>query len=168
MIKFLSNGVSGSVVLLHACAHNPTGVDPTESEWKQIAEVMKKNNLIPLFDSAYQGFASGSLEKDSWPIRYFADQGFQIVITQSFAKNMGLYGERIGALHIITSCKDTSDKVQSQLKTIIRKKYSSPPLHGALIASTILNDEKLFNEWRQELEVTVAQRIISMRKALRG
>lgn len=77
---------------------------------------MKKNNLIPFFDSAYQGFATGDLEKDAWPIRYFIEQGFQMVISQSFAKNMGLYGERVGALHVVTSCKDTSERVLSQLK----------------------------------------------------
>ena len=116
MLKFLEFGISGSIVLLHACAHNPTGVDPTFEEWKQIAAVMKKNNLIPFFDSAYQGFASGDLEKDASPIRYFIEQGFQMIITQSFAKNMGLYGERIGALHIVSSSKETSEKVLSQVK----------------------------------------------------
>ena len=108
MLKFLSNAISGSVVLLHACAHNPTGVDPTQDEWRQIAEVMKKNNLIPFFDSAYQGFATGDLEKDAWPIRHFAELGFEMLISQSFAKNMGLYGERIGALHMITVCPKTA------------------------------------------------------------
>jgi len=96
---------------------------------------MKKNNLIPFFDSAYQGFATGDLDKDAWPIRYFISQGFQMFIAQSFAKNMGLYGERIGALHFVTANKETSEKVLSQLKIIIRKMYSSPPLSGALIAS---------------------------------
>lgn len=108
MIKFLENAISGSVVLLHACAHNPTGVDPTVDEWKQIAEVMKKNSLIPFFDSAYQGFATGDLDKDAWPIRYFIDQGFQMLLAQSFAKNMGLYGERVGAFHIVAHNKDTA------------------------------------------------------------
>lgn len=136
---------------------------------------MKKNNLIPFFDSAYQGFATGDLEKDAWPIRYFIEQGFQMIISQSFAKNMGLYGERIGALHLVTSNKETCDKVLSQIKylidlfrIIIRKKYSSPPLHGALIAQTILNDEKLFQSWRTELRDIVAKRIIEMRKVLRS
>jgi len=92
MIKFLDNAIAGSLVLLHACAHNPTGVDPTQDQWKKIAEVMKKNSLIPYFDSAYQGFATGCLQADAWPIRYFVSQGFQMVVTQSFAKNMGLYG----------------------------------------------------------------------------
>lgn len=92
MIKFLSTAEAGSIVLLHACAHNPTGVDPTENDWKKIAEVMKKNSLFPYFDSAYQGFASGDLNKDAWAIRYFIEQGFQMLVSQSFAKNMGLYG----------------------------------------------------------------------------
>lgn len=135
MIKFLDNGVSGSVVLLHACAHNPTGVDPTKEEWKQIAEVCKRNSLIPFFDSAYQGFATGDLEEDAWPIRYFIQQGFQIMLSQSFAKNMGLYGERCGAFHIVAHNKDTADKVLSQIKVIARKMYSSPPLHGSMIAT---------------------------------
>lgn len=116
MIKFLENAVAGSLVLLHVCAHNPTGVDPTPAEWKQIAQVMKKNNLIPFFDSAYQGFATGDLEKDAEPVRHFMEEGFQAVVAQSFAKNMGLYGERIGALHIVTDNKDTAEKVLSQVK----------------------------------------------------
>lgn len=110
--------MTGSIVLLHACAHNPTGVDPTEPQWKQIAAVMKKNSLIPFFDSAYQGFATGCLERDAWPIRYFISEGFQMIIAQSFAKNMGLYGERIGALHFVATTKDTADKVLSQIKYI--------------------------------------------------
>ena len=116
MLKFLEEGIEGSIVLLQACAHNPTGVDPTFEEWKQIAAVMKKKNLFPFFDSAYQGFASGDLEKDAWPIKYFIEQGFEMIVTQSFAKNMGLYGERIGALHIVSSNKETCDKVMSQVK----------------------------------------------------
>ena len=116
MIKFLEGAVSGSIILLHACAHNPTGVDPTEDQWKKISAVMKKNSLIPFFDSAYQGFATGDLEKDAWPIRYFINEGFQMIVSQSFAKNAGLYGERIGALHVVTATKDTNEKVLSQIK----------------------------------------------------
>jgi aspartate aminotransferase len=102
MISSLEKAQPGSIVLLHACAHNPTGVDPTQEDWKKIAQVMLKNNLFPYFDSAYQGFAS-DLETDAWAIRYFVSLGFQMLVSQSFAKNMGLYGERIGALHIIAS-----------------------------------------------------------------
>jgi aspartate/tyrosine/aromatic aminotransferase len=116
MIQSLKSATPGSIILLHACAHNPTGVDPTVDQWKQICEVMKTNNLIPFFDSAYQGFASGSLEKDIWPVRYFLQQGFNMLVAQSFAKNMGLYGERVGALHIVVSNQDLADKVLSQIK----------------------------------------------------
>ena len=116
MVDSLKNATPGSVILLHVCAHNPTGVDPTQDQWKKICEVMKANSLIPFFDSAYQGFASGSLEKDIWPVRYFLEQGFNMFICQSFAKNMGMYGERIGALHIVVSNKDIAEKLSSQVK----------------------------------------------------
>lgn len=95
---------------------------------------MKKRRLVPYFDSAYQGFASGDIVKDAWAIRYFVKEGFSMLVSQSYAKNMGLYGERVGALHVVTPDKETADKVLSQLKQIIRANYSSPPLHGARIA----------------------------------
>jgi aspartate aminotransferase len=104
-IETLNQAQEGNIVLLHVCAHNPTGVDPTQDEWKQIAEVMNKRKLFPFFDSAYQGFASGDLVKDAFPVRYFVEQGFNMLVAQSYAKNMGLYGERIGALHIVTPNK---------------------------------------------------------------
>lgn len=91
MIADLQAAPEGSVILLHACAHNPTGVDPTQAQWKQIAAVMKARKLLPFFDSAYQGFATGSLEEDAWAIRYFVSQGFEMLAAQSFAKNFGLY-----------------------------------------------------------------------------
>ena len=116
LIDGLKNATPGSVILLHVCAHNPTGVDPTQEQWKKISEVMKANSLIPFFDSAYQGFASGSLEKDIWPVRYFIEQGFNMFVCQSFAKNMGMYGERVGALHIVVSNKEVAEKLSSQLK----------------------------------------------------
>jgi aspartate aminotransferase len=166
LLETLEKAPAGSIVLLHACAHNPTGVDPTQAEWKQIAEVMKKNSLFPYFDSAYQGFASGDLDKDAWAIRYFLEQGFQMLVSQSFAKNMGLYGERIGALHIVCTNKDVRDKVLSQVRPIIRANYSNPPLHGARIAEKVLNDKANFEAWRSELKA-VAERIILMRTTLR-
>ncbi len=123
----------GNVILLHACAHNPTGVDPSQDDWKKIAEIMKKRNLVPYFDSAYQGFASGDIIKDAWPIRYFTEQGFSMLVSQSYAKNMGMYGERIGALHVVTQDKENASRVLSQLKMVVRANYSSPPIHGARI-----------------------------------
>jgi aspartate aminotransferase len=104
-IENLNQAQPGNIVLLHVCAHNPTGVDPTKDEWKSIAEVMQKRNLFPFFDSAYQGFASGDLVHDAFSVRYFVEQGFNMFVSQSYAKNMGLYGERIGALHIVTPNK---------------------------------------------------------------
>ena len=101
--------------------------------------MMMKKKLIPFFDSAYQGFASGDIIKDIGPVRYFAEKGFSMFVSQSYAKNMGLYGQRVGALHIVTPDKETASKCMSQLKMVIRGNYSSPPLHGARIAEKILN-----------------------------
>lgn len=147
MLEDLSNATAGSIVLLHTCAHNPTGVDPTLDQWKRIAEVVRARGLYPFFDTAYQGFVSGDLEKDSLGLRYFIAQGFEMVIAQSFAKIMGLYGERTGALHFVTANKAIAGRVLSQLKIIIRVNYSSPPAHGARIAGLILNDVSLRNQW---------------------
>lgn len=120
-----------------------------------------------MFDSAYQGFASGDLEKDAFAIRLFAKWGFQMIVTQSFAKNMGLYNERIGAFHLLTASKDAAVRTLSQLKLVIRPMYSSPPAHGARIAAKILNTPALYNEWVAELAL-VSKRIIDMRTALKS
>ncbi|MCL4113841.1 UNVERIFIED_CONTAM: hypothetical protein GTU68_048254 [Idotea baltica] len=144
---------------MHACAHNPTGVDPTFEHWQQLAEVIKKKKLIPYFDSAYQGFASGDLINDAKSIRYFADAGFTMFVSQSYAKNMGLYGERVGALHVVCQSSEEASKVLSQLKMVIRANYSSPPVHGARLAEKVLADAANFQQWRDELK-QVADRII--------
>lgn len=144
----MNNAKEGNIVLLHACAHNPTGVDPTFEQWKQIAEVMKKKKLVPYFDSAYQGFASGDIIRDAEAIRYFVKQGFSMLVSQSYAKNMGLYGERVGALHVVSENKETSDKVLSQLKQVIRANYSSPPIHGARIAERVLSKPENLEQWK--------------------
>ena len=116
MLNYLRALSAGSIVVLHAAAHNPTGVDPTQENWRQIAEVMKSKKLFPFFDTAYQGFASGSLEIDAYPIRLFNEMGFQMVVAQSYAKNMGLYGERAGALHVVCHTPQSAEKVLSQIK----------------------------------------------------
>jgi aspartate/tyrosine/aromatic aminotransferase len=154
-------------VLLHACAHNPTGVDPSQDDWLKIADVIERKKLVPFFDAAYQGFASGDLIKDVAPVRMFAERGLDMLLSQSYAKNMGLYGERVGALHIVTPNKETSSRVLSQVKMVIRAEYSSPPLGGARIADRILNNEGNFEEWSRELK-SIAERVISMRKGLRA
>jgi len=165
MLEDISAAPSGSIILLHACAHNPTGVDPTEAQWKQIAEVMKEKHLLPYFDSAYQGFASGDLERDAWAIRYFIEQGFEMIVSQSFAKNFGLYGERIGGLHIVGRDPKKNDDLVSQLNILIRNLYSNPPKHGAEIVATVLSNPELDAEWRTELKA-MSHRIIAMRQLL--
>jgi aspartate/tyrosine/aromatic aminotransferase len=167
MLKDLSAAPAGSSVLLHTCAHNPTGVDPSKEEWKMISDVCKKNQLYPFFDTAYQGFTSGSLDDDAYGLRYFLDQGFEMIIAQSFAKIMGLYGERTGALHIVTADQATAKRVLSQVKIIVRTNYSSPPKHGARIAAMILNDKAMREEWLNNLK-DVTKRMNDMRTALRG
>lgn len=152
----------GSVVVLHACAHNPTGCDPSTSEIKQVAEVITRRGLIAVVDSAYQGYASGDLEQDSFMIREFASRGAEFLVTQSFAKNMGLYGERFGMIHIFTHNEVTAENVLSQLKIVIRPMYSSPPVHGAKIALRVLSDPHLYTLWLEDLKL-VSERIHQMR-----
>lgn len=154
-------------MLLHACAHNPTGVDPTQEQWAQISDIVKERKLFPFFDMAYQGFASGSTDRDAFAVRHFVSQGHQIALAQSFAKNMGLYGERVGAFSLTTSDAGEKARVDSQLKIVIRPMYSNPPLHGAQIANTILGDKALYSQWEGEVK-GMADRIISMREKLYG
>jgi aspartate aminotransferase len=160
-----------SVILLHACAHNPTGVDPTQEQWIEIADLLRSKSHFPFFDCAYQGFASGDLARDAWAVRYFASQGFEMCIAQSFAKNFGLYGERAGCFHFITSpapgAVQTLSRISSQLAVLQRSEISNPPAYGARIASLVLNDPALFKEWEADLR-TMSGRIITMRKALRA
>lgn len=160
----------GSVILLHPCAHNPTGVDPTMDQWKELAVVIREKGHFPFFDCAYQGFASGNLARDAAAVRYFVEQGFEMLIAQSFAKNFGLYGERAGVFHAVTApgpdASTTISRIASQLAILQRSEISNPPLYGARIAATVLNDEKLYAEWEENLR-TMSGRIIDMRKALR-
>lgn len=139
-------------MLLHACAHNPTGVDPSKESWMKIADLMAKKNLVPYFDSAYQGFASGDVDNDAWAIRTFLDKGFEMLISQSFAKNMGLYGERVGTLQIVCGDSGSAENVLSQLKILARQNYSNPPIHGASIADRVLNTPEFRTQWLGELK----------------
>ncbi|KAF3909689.1 hypothetical protein AA313_de0208385 [Arthrobotrys entomopaga] len=169
MTSALRSAEPNSIVLLHACAHNPTGVDPTQDQWKEIAAIMKERSLFPFFDVAYQGFASGDLAKDAWAIQYFVEQGFELCIAESFAKNFGLYGQRAGCFHYVAApspaAEDLTKRVASQLAILTRSEISNPPIYGAKIAATVLNDPALFEEWKQDLCV-MSGRIIAMRKAL--
>lgn len=155
-----------SIVLLHACAHNPTGIDPTEEQWKAISDAVKDGEHFPFFDMAYQGFASGDTNKDAFALRYFISQGHQPCLAQSFAKNMGLYGERVGAFSVVCGSAEEKKRVDSQIKILVRPLYSNPPVHGARIASTILNDSSLNKQWLDEVK-GMADRIIKMRALLK-
>ncbi|KAL2629780.1 hypothetical protein R1flu_014466 [Riccia fluitans] len=166
MIEDLRAAPNGAVVLLHACAHNPTGVDPTKDEWEGIRNVVRnEKQQLPFFDSAYQGFASGSLDTDAWAVRRFVNDGGETFIAQSYAKNMGLYGERVGALSIVATDPAVAARVESQVKLVIRPMYSNPPTYGAAIVANILSNRALFEEWKVELKA-MADRIISMRHQL--
>lgn len=165
MCEDLKSAPDGSVILLHACAHNPTGVDPTKEQWATIRAIIRSKGHLPFFDSAYQGFASGSLDEDAFAVRLFVEDGGECVISQSYAKNLGLYGERVGALSIVCSCPSVISRVESQLKLVIRPMYSNPPAYGARIVAAILSDRQLFQEWTVELS-GMAHRIIRMRQEL--
>ncbi|EKM83835.1 hypothetical protein AGABI1DRAFT_110435 [Agaricus bisporus var. burnettii JB137-S8] len=155
----------GAIVLLHACAHNPTGIDPTPEQWATISQIVKEKKLFPFFDMAYQGFASGSTDRDAHAVRLFVKDGHQVALAQSFAKNMGLYGERVGAFSLTTTDPEEKARVDSQLKILIRPLYSNPPCHGARIANTILGNQVLCDQWKGEVK-GMADRIINMRERL--
>ncbi|BGP14423.1 hypothetical protein JCM10213_004546 [Rhodosporidiobolus nylandii] len=168
-LDFLRNAPEQSVFLLHACAHNPTGVDPTREQWKEIAEIFKQKKHFAFFDCAYQGFASGDLDNDAWAVRHFVSEQIPLLVCQSYAKNAGLYGERIGALNIVAAhagdVEGGAARVKSQLLILQRQEISNPPTYGARIVSLILNDPQLFAEWREDIK-TMAHRIIAMRERL--
>ncbi|CEI89409.1 Putative Aspartate aminotransferase [Rhizopus microsporus] len=167
MLEDIYKAPKNTIVLLHACAHNPTGVDPTQEQWDQISKVIKEREHFAFFDMAYQGFASGDCTRDAYALRKFVQEGHQVVLAQSFAKNMGLYGERVGSFSIVCADAEEKARVESQLKIIIRPMYSNPPIHGAHIVSTVLNTPELKQEWLGEVKL-MADRIITMREKLRG
>lgn len=176
-LNAIESAPKGSIFLLHACAHNPTGLDPTPQEWTSILKAIAKNGHLPLFDSAYQGFASGDLNKDAAPIRDAISSGIfecPIFICQSFAKNVGMYGERVGALHIVLPAGEpagTRDSlkraIKSQLNKLTRSEISNPPAYGSKVVATILTDNELRKQWEDDL-VVMSSRIIKMRNELKG
>lgn len=166
MTEDLRAAPKDSVIIFHACAHNPTGIDPTEEQWKILADICEENSLFPLFDCAYQGFASGSVDNDIKSFRYFVSRGFETLCCQSFAKNFGLYNQRVGNLAIIVNDAGRVEPIKSQLALLVRKYYSNPPAAGARIVAKVLNDPILLGEWKQAIQ-EMSTRIMSMRKALR-
>jgi len=165
LIEDIAGAPDRSVILLHVCAHNPTGMDPTSEQWDQIADVIRKKNHVPFFDCAYQGFASGDLDKDAEPLKKFVRAGFECFVSQSFAKNFGLYGERVGTLTVVSAEASVAKALRSQLKAIIRANYSSPPAHGAYVTQVVLSNPELLAEWKEELK-GMANRIYDMRQSL--
>lgn len=161
----LQNAPANSLILFHACAHNPTGVDPNPEQWKVLSQICKSRDHYVFFDMAYQGFASGDPEKDAFPVTTFINDGHNVGIASSFAKNFGLYGHRVGALTFLTENAKEAEAVESQLKILIRPMYSNPPIYGARLVSTILSDAELAKLWRTEVK-QMADRVISMRTKL--
>lgn len=161
MLTSLEAAQAGDVVLLHGCCHNPTGIDPTATEWEQLAKLCADKALLPLFDFAYQGFSKG-VEEDAAGLRVFAQYCDEILVASSFSKNFGLYNERVGAFTLVAKDSDIAATAFSQVKKIIRSIYSNPPAHGAAVVTYILNNEALRNEWEQEV-TEMRDRIQEMR-----
>lgn len=164
MCAALQAATPRTIVVLHACCHNPTGVDPAADQWKQIVSIVQERNLVAFLDLAYQGFADG-IEPDSAAVRAFAASGMEFFVASSFSKSFSLYGERVGALTIVTASADESKRVLSQLKRIIRTNYSNPPTHGGALVAAILGSPELRARWESELS-GMRERIKSMRERL--
>ncbi len=151
----------GDIICLHACCHNPTGVDLTPAQWKTVADLVQERELLPLVDFAYQGFGDG-LKEDAAGLLELARPGQELLICSSFSKNFGVYCERVGALTIVAPSADAAEAALSHVKSAIRVNYSNPPMHGAAVVSTVLGDAKLRAQWEAEL-ASMRQRIHQMR-----
>ncbi len=164
MLSSLQAVPDGDAVLLHACCHNPTGVDPTAEQWQRIAGVLASKRVLPVIDFAYQGFGDG-LEDDAMGLRILTDQVKELLVCSSFSKNFSLYCERVGAMTVISDSPDKTEAVQSHVKLCIRRNFSNPPAHGGSIVSTVLNDQELHQMWLEELK-QMRDRINGIRQLL--
>ncbi len=163
MCSALRAAPAGTIIALHACCHNPTGVDMTLDQWREVARICKAQGLVPMMDIAYQGFGEG-VDADAAAVRLFANEGLPFFVASSFSKSFSLYGERVGALTIVTGSSDEAARVLSQLKRVIRTNYSNPPTHGGSIVAAVLADPKLRALWEEEL-AEMRNRIKAMRRA---
>jgi aromatic-amino-acid transaminase len=154
----------GAVVLLHACCHNPTGVDLTRAQWDRVVPLLAERGLLPFLDLAYQGYGDG-IEQDAYAVRLLAAQGLTFVVANSFSKSMSLYGERAGALSFVCADRAEAELVLGQLKATVRRNYSSPPLHAGGIVGRVLTDASLRPLWESEV-AAMRDRILAMRKSL--
>jgi aromatic-amino-acid transaminase len=164
MLAALQAAAPGTIVVLHACCHNPTGYDLTPAQWAQVVDVVKARGLVAFLDMAYQGFGAGIAE-DGAVIGQFLDSGVDFFVATSFSKSFSLYGERVGALSVVCASADEARRVLSQLKIVIRSNYSTPPTHGAQVVTTVLNDPALRAQWENEL-MAMRERIRRMRHLL--
>ncbi|NMG70262.1 amino acid aminotransferase [Parazoarcus communis] len=155
---------AGSIIVLHACCHNPTGADMSDAQWEEVVAACRSRGLIPFLDMAYQGFADG-IDADAVAVRAFSASGLQFFVSSSFSKSFSLYGERVGALSIITAGKEESARVLSQVKRVIRTNYSNPPIHGGAVVAAVLNSPELRQQWEDEL-AGMRDRIRAMRTSL--
>jgi aromatic-amino-acid transaminase len=164
MLDALRQAAPGTVVVLHACCHNPTGYDLDAAQWEQVIAALQARQLVPFLDMAYQGFGFGIAE-DGAVIQQFLRSGLDFFVSTSFSKSFSLYGERVGALSVVCASKDEAARVLSQLKRVIRTNYSNPPTHGAQVVAMVLSTPALRAQWEQEL-TTMRERIRNMRGAL--
>ncbi len=164
LCQFLVTLKANDVVLLHPCCHNPTGLDLSANEWDTVLQIIKDKKLIPFMDIAYQGFGQ-DMDNDAYAIRQAVAMGLSLFVSNSFSKNLSLYGERVGGLSVVCPTKEEADLVQGQLKYIVRRIYSSPPAHGNKVVDMVMNDDALFDEWVGEV-YEMRDRIQSMRQKL--
>ncbi|MBN3003029.1 aspartate/tyrosine/aromatic aminotransferase [Chromobacterium alkanivorans] len=164
MRAYLAQLPAGSVIVLHACCHNPTGADLSDAQWAEVVRVCRERGLVPFLDMAYQGFADG-IDADAVAVRLFSASGLQFFVSSSFSKSFSLYGERVGALSIVTAGKEESARVLSQLKRVIRTNYSNPPIHGGAVVAAVLSNPELRQMWEDEL-AGMRDRIRAMRVGL--
>jgi aromatic-amino-acid transaminase len=164
MRSALDGLAAGSIVVLHACCHNPTGVDLSQEQWQAVLEIVRSRGLVPFLDLAYQGFAE-SLEADGYAARLFAEAMSPVFLSSSFSKSFSLYGERVGALSVVTASAEEAARVLSQVKRVVRANYSNPPTHGSQVVATILGTPNLRDLWIRELG-DMRERMKAMRKLL--
>jgi aspartate aminotransferase len=164
VLNAVSQAPEGSIFVLQGCCHNPSDLDLTQTQWRQLAQAMKQRQQFPFFDMAYQGLGS-SLDEDAFGLRHFEELGFELLACQSFSKNFGLYSERCGVLHVVSGDEVTAANVYDQLRCLIRWEFSSSPAYGSRLVNTILSSKDLTNKWTDELSV-IRQRLVDLRGEL--
>ena len=166
MIDFIAQLNKHDVVLLHPCCHNPTGMDLTPEQWDQVLEVIQSRELIPFMDIAYQGFGE-DMQQDVYAIRKAVDMNLPVFVSNSFSKNLSLYGERVGGLSVLCPSEDEAERVFGQLNFVVRRIYTSPPSHGGHVVDIVMNDDALYAQWIDEV-YGMRDRIRAMRVKLRA